>query len=123
MTTSIVIPTTSDESFPVSRVRVLPGDRVAPLRKPQVRKPDWNAIGQRGNSNTYRYSSAPVARPVSGARRERISGANEKTFESRIDRKYKFYARVERVIHSPGATVLSLGAMSAVLGLAPILMP
>lgn len=123
MTTSIVTPATSNKTFPVSRVRELPIDRVAPLRKPQVCKPDWNAIGERGNSNTYRYSSAPVGRSVSRARRDRISGANEKTFESRIDRKDKFYARVERVIHSPGATVVSLGAMSALLGLAPILMP
>ena len=121
MTPSIVRPATSRQS--TTRVRVSRHDRIAPLRQPQVRKPNWNEVDNCRNSNTYGYASAPVARSISRSRAARISGANERVFEARPSRVDSLRARVDRVVHSPGASVVSLGAMSVLLGLAPVLIP
>ena len=121
MTTSIVRPLTSRQSD--TRVRVSRHERVAPLRQPRVRKPDWDVVSKGSNSNTYSYGSAPVARSISLDRAARISGASERVFEVGSGRATTLRARVARVVHSPGATVFSLGAMSVLLGLAPVLIP
>lgn len=127
MTTSIVRPATSRQSATIrpsaTRARVTRHDRVAPLRQPRVLKPDWDQVYEGRKSNTYGYSTAPVARSISRNRAARISGANERVFEGRSSRIDSIRARVDRVVHSPGASMLSLGAMSALLGLAPILIP
>ena len=127
MTTSIVRPATSRQSATfrssATRARVTRHDRVAPLRQPRVLKPDWDQVSEGRKSNTYGYSTAPVARSMSRERAARISGANERVFEVQPNRIEAIRARVDRVVHSPGATMVSLGAMSALVGLAPMLIP
>lgn len=127
MTTSFVRPATPRQSATfrssATRARVARRDRVAPLRQPRVLKPDWDQVGERCKSNTYGYSTAPVARSISRERAARISGANERVFEVQPNRIQAIRARVDRVVHSPGATMVSLGAMSALVGLAPMLIP
>lgn len=127
MTTSIVCPATSRQSATIrpsaTRARVTRHDRVAPLRQPRILKPDWGQVNEGRKSNTYGYSSAAVARSISRNRAARISGANERVFEERSSRVGTFRARVDRVVHSPGAAMVSLGAMSALIGLAPVLIP
>lgn len=127
MTTSIVRPATSRQSAPIrpaaTRARVSRHDRVAPLRQPRVLKPDWDQVGEDRKSNTYGHFAAPVARSISRSRAARISGANERVFEEHSSRIDSIRARVDRVVHSPGATMVSLGAMSALVGLAPMLIP
>ncbi len=127
MTTSIAHPATSRQSATIrpsaTRARVTRHDRVAPLRQPRVLKPDWDRVDEGRKSNTYGYSSAPVARSISKDRAARISGTNERVFEERPSHIASIRARVDRVVHSPGATMVSLGAMSALVGLAPILIP
>ncbi|CAM2927526.1 Cell wall hydrolase [Corynebacterium jeikeium] len=121
MTTSIVRQVTSRQSD--TRVRVSRHERVAPLRQPRVRKPDWDVVANRSNSNTFSYATAPVRRSISLEKAARISGSNERVFEVGSARTATLRARVDRVVHSPGATVFSLGAMSVLLGLAPVLIP
>lgn len=121
MTASIIRPATTVQS--ASHVRVLPDDRVAPLRRPQVLKPNWEALDSRGNSNTFGYSSAPVARSIPRRKMDRISGANECLFDNQMGWVDRVRARTERIIHSPGGTAVSLGVMSTLLGFAPLLIP
>ena len=80
-------------------------------------------MSEERKSNTYGYPTAPVSRSISRERAARISGANERVFEVRPSRIEAIRARVDRVVHSPGATMVSLGAMSALVGLAPMLIP
>ncbi len=127
MTTSIVRPSMSRQSATfrpsATRHRVTRHDRVAPLRQPRVLKPDWEQVGEEVKSNTYGYPAAPVVRSISRNRAARIAGSNERVFEERSSRVEALRARVDRVVHSPGAAMVSLGAMSALIGLAPVLIP
>ena len=127
MTTSTVRTSISRQSVTfrpsATRHRVTRHDRVAPLRQPRVLKPDWEQVGEEVKSNTYGYPAAPVVRSISRNRAARIAGSNERVFEERPSHIASIRARVDRVVHSPGATMVSLGAMSALIGLAPILIP
>ncbi len=121
VTTSIVRQENTRQSLKSGRV--LPIDRSTPLRRPQIRKPDWRALDSAPNSNTYGYSNAPTVRPVSRDRMDRIAGRSEYMFDRPKGRMDRFYARVDRVVHSPGATIVSLAATSMLLGLAPLIAP